>query len=48
MLERFEQELPEGTTWSRPEGGYFTWVDFPEGTDAGRCSTRRPSAASRS
>ena len=35
MLEAFEQELPDGTTWSRPEGGYFTWVDFPDGTDAG-------------
>ena len=39
MLEAFEQELPEGTTWSRPEGGYFTWVDFPDGTDAG-CASR--------
>src|SRR3954471_16498966 len=34
MLAAFEQDLPEGTTWSRPDGGYFTWVDFPEGTDA--------------
>src|SRR3954470_1681719 len=35
MLEGFEQELPDGTTWSTPEGGYFTWIDFPAGTDAG-------------
>ena len=34
MLGAFERELPEGTAWSRPEGGYFTWLDFPEGTDA--------------
>ena len=34
MLEAFEQELPEGTTWSRPQGGYFTWVDFAEGVDS--------------
>lgn len=34
MLEAFEQELPDGTTWSKPNGGYFTWVDFPEGTDS--------------
>ena len=20
--------------WSRPEGGYFVWLDFPPGTDA--------------
>jgi 2-aminoadipate transaminase len=34
ILEAFERELPEGASWSRPEGGYFTWLDFPEGTDA--------------
>jgi 2-aminoadipate transaminase len=33
MLESFEQELPEGTNWSRPEGGYFAWLDLPPGTD---------------
>jgi 2-aminoadipate transaminase len=35
MLEAFEAELPGGVTWSRPEGGYFVWVDFADGTDAG-------------
>lgn len=34
MLAAFEAELPEGTAWSRPQGGYFAWVDFPAGTDA--------------
>jgi 2-aminoadipate transaminase len=34
MLETFEQEFPEGATWSRPEGGYFAWLDLPPGTDA--------------
>jgi 2-aminoadipate transaminase len=29
-----EQELPEGSTWNRPEGGYFLWVDFPPGVDS--------------
>ncbi len=29
MLEALERELPEGATWSRPEGGYFVWVDLP-------------------
>jgi len=28
MLEALEQELP-AATWSRPEGGYFVWVDLP-------------------
>lgn len=34
MLEALEQELPEGSTWNRPEGGYFLWVDFPAGVDS--------------
>jgi 2-aminoadipate transaminase len=29
MLEALERDLPEGATWSRPEGGYFVWVDLP-------------------
>jgi DNA-binding transcriptional MocR family regulator len=31
MLEALEQELPDGARWSRPEGGYFVWLDLPEG-----------------
>ncbi len=34
MLETFERELPDGARWSRPAGGYFTWLDLPPGTDA--------------
>jgi 2-aminoadipate transaminase len=29
MLEALERELPVGSTWSRPEGGMFTWVELP-------------------
>jgi 2-aminoadipate transaminase len=32
MLETLEQEMPEGARWSRPEGGYFVWLDLPPGT----------------
>jgi DNA-binding transcriptional MocR family regulator len=31
MLEALERSMPEGTSWSRPEGGYFLWVDLPQG-----------------
>ncbi len=34
MLAAFEAELPAGAAWSRPQGGYFTWLDLPAGTDA--------------
>ena len=40
MLEAFEAELPEGSSWSRPQGGYFCWLDFPSGTDAGALLAR--------
>jgi 2-aminoadipate transaminase len=32
MLEALERELP-GARWSRPEGGYFIWLELPEGRD---------------
>jgi 2-aminoadipate transaminase len=28
MLEALERDLP-AATWSRPEGGYFVWLEFP-------------------
>jgi DNA-binding transcriptional MocR family regulator len=34
MLEALEAHLPDGATWSRPEGGYFVWVDLPAETPA--------------
>ena len=26
-----EKYMPEGTTWTTPEGGFFTWLTLPEG-----------------
>lgn len=34
MLEALERAFPNGARWSRPEGGYFIWLELPEGTDA--------------
>jgi 2-aminoadipate transaminase len=31
MLEALEHGFPEGARWSRPEGGYFLWLDLPGG-----------------
>ncbi len=33
MLEALERHMPDGVTWSRPEGGMFVWVTLPEGMD---------------
>jgi DNA-binding transcriptional MocR family regulator len=32
MLDALGRQLPEGVSWSHPEGGYFVWVDLPEAT----------------
>jgi DNA-binding transcriptional MocR family regulator len=31
MLEALEQHMPSDAVWSRPEGGYFIWLDVPSG-----------------
>ncbi|HXV56588.1 MAG TPA: PLP-dependent aminotransferase family protein [Gaiellaceae bacterium] len=35
MIAALARELPEGTRWNEPEGGYFLWVDLPGGLDGG-------------
>jgi 2-aminoadipate transaminase len=34
MLAALGREFPTGVRWSRPEGGYFLWLDLPPDTDA--------------
>jgi hypothetical protein len=34
MLAALEEQMPEGVSWTRPEGGMFIWVTLPEGMDA--------------
>jgi DNA-binding transcriptional MocR family regulator len=31
MLDALARELPENASWTRPEGGYFIWVELPSG-----------------
>jgi len=33
MLDSLEQHMPECARWSRPEGGYFVWLDLDGGAD---------------
>jgi DNA-binding transcriptional MocR family regulator len=44
LLETLEAEFPGGAAWSRPQGGYFVWLDFPEGTDAAALLARSEEA----
>jgi 2-aminoadipate transaminase len=31
MLDALDRELPDDASWTRPEGGYFIWLDLPSG-----------------
>jgi DNA-binding transcriptional MocR family regulator len=43
MLEALERELPDAR-WSRPQGGYFIWLELPDGADAGALLERATAA----
>ncbi|MBM3687179.1 MAG: PLP-dependent aminotransferase family protein [Actinobacteria bacterium] len=34
LLDSLEQLMPAGTTWTKPAGGFYSWVTLPEGLDA--------------
>jgi len=34
LLAAFDRAMPETVTWTRPEGGFFSWLTLPEGVDA--------------
>ncbi|WP_017537455.1 aminotransferase-like domain-containing protein [Nocardiopsis halophila] len=34
MLASLEALMPPGTSWTRPEGGFFVWLTLPEGLDS--------------
>ena len=42
MLEALEQGLGSRARWSRPEGGYFVWLELPEELDASDVLSRAP------
>jgi DNA-binding transcriptional MocR family regulator len=44
MLEALARELPEDATWTRPDGGYFVWVDLPSGPPAAELLTEAEAA----
>ncbi|MGH9061317.1 MAG: aminotransferase class I/II-fold pyridoxal phosphate-dependent enzyme, partial [Acidimicrobiales bacterium] len=33
LLDAFSRHLPPGVSWTRPAGGFFSWVTAPEGVD---------------
>jgi 2-aminoadipate transaminase len=44
MLEALAEELDDRARWSRPEGGYFVWLDLSEDVDAAELLARAEEA----
>ena len=44
LLGALEAMMPAGTTWTRPTGGFYSWVTLPEGLDAGAMLPRAVTA----
>ena len=44
MLDALERAMPEGASWTSPQGGFFSWLTLPAGVDsvalAGRAAER--------
>lgn len=35
MLQRLREKMPEGVSWTHPQGGFYIWVTLPSGFDSG-------------
>ncbi|MFT4296444.1 MAG: PLP-dependent aminotransferase family protein [Micropruina sp.] len=44
MLQGLTENMPEGTSWTHPRGGFFVWVTLPEGIDSQAMLPRAVSA----
>ncbi len=40
MLAALAKHMPDGVTWTQPEGGMFIWVTLPDGIDAAELLSR--------
>jgi DNA-binding transcriptional MocR family regulator len=40
MLAALQETMPEGVTWTRPEGGMFVWLTLPKDVDGAKLLTR--------
>lgn len=40
MLMALDRHMPDGVTWTRPEGGMFIWLTLPKGSDGAQLLAR--------
>ena len=39
LIQALEKTMPEGTTWTVPEGGFFVWVTLPDGASVSKLAS---------
>ena len=44
LLDVLARRMPPGVDWTRPRGGFFTWLTLPRDTDAGELAERAADA----
>lgn len=44
MMESLADDMPDGSTWTHPAGGFFVWLTLPEGLDSQAMLPRAVSA----
>jgi 2-aminoadipate transaminase len=40
MLAALERSMPDGARWTRPQGGFFSWLTLPEGAESADLARR--------
>jgi len=40
LMAALDEHLPEGVSWTRPQGGFFTWLTLPKDADAVQIAPR--------
>jgi len=44
LLATLERSMPAGTRWTRPDGGFFSWLTLPPGADSVELAPRAAEA----
>ena len=39
-MDALEAHMPDGVSWTRPRGGFFSWLELPQGIDGSAVARR--------